>query len=536
MRDSGYLQHSHPSSPRNDPPPLLIEGCALLTPGAQGNLLLNQDILIVGSRIQAVGPTGTVSLDPAGEGIVLQGKGLLAIPGLINAHTHSPENLLKATSPSLPLELWLVPLFAGLLEWSPRLVYLSAMLGATEMLKTGTTAVLDHIWTVAGVASEYLDAAMQAYVDVGIRAAVTPSIEDQDLVLEAGRQHGLQFPQHPFTDRFSSWPALDEQIAALERFLDTWHQAADGRLRCLVGPSGIHWCSPSLLQSCLQLAERYRTGIHLHVVETELQAVIIRNMLGQGGIAFLDHVGMLRPGTSLAHAIWLDPGDLERLVRTGAIVVHNPVSNLRLGSGRFPLVEARRLGVTVALGSDGSASNDTQNMFGVLKLTGLVHNGAGDLAVGTSSRPWSSEMQVISPETGMPGWKHQSSPPSDSGLTRQLMAVNPGSSPSPTPAVEWEKRGGILFAARDYAAAVQAYQRAVELEANNASTWLALGDAYFALDRYTEALQSYEKAVSLNPNDSVAWFNRGTTLDVLRRHREAEACFERARLLSAEEL
>ncbi len=378
MRDSGYLQHSHPSSPRNDPPPLLIEGCALLTPGAQGNLLLNQDILIVGSRIQAVGPTGTVSLDPAGEGIVLQGKGLLAIPGLINAHTHSPENLLKATSPSLPLELWLVPLFAGLLEWSPRLVYLSAMLGATEMLKTGTTAVLDHIWTVAGVASEYLDAAMQAYVDVGIRAAVAPSIEDQDLVLEAGRQHGLQFPQHPFTDRFSSWPALDEQIAALERFLDTWHQAADGRLRCLVGPSGIHWCSPSLLQSCLQLAERYRTGIHLHVVETELQAVIIRNMLGQGGIAFLDHVGMLRPGTSLAHAIWLDPGDLERLVRTGAIVVHNPVSNLRLGSGRFPLVEARRLGVTVALGSDGSASNDTQNMFGVLKLTGLVHNVPGE--------------------------------------------------------------------------------------------------------------------------------------------------------------
>jgi len=395
MRDSGYLQHSHPSSsPDNDPPSLLIEGCALLAPGAQGNLLLNQDILIVGSHIRAVGPTGTVSLDPAGEGMVLQGKGLLAVPGLINAHTHSPENLLKATSPSLPLELWLVPLFTGLLEWSPRLVYLSVMLGATEMLKTGTTAVLDHIWTVAGVASEYLDAAMQAYVDVGIRAAVAPSIEDQDLVLEAGTQHGFQFPQHPFTDRFSAWPALDEQVAALERFLATWHQAADGRLRCLVGPSGIHWCSPSLLQTCLQLAERYRTGIHLHAVETELQAVIIHNMLRQGGIAFLDHVGMLRPGTSLAHAIWLDPGDLERLARTGAIVVHNPVSNLRLGSGRFPLVEARRLGVTVALGSDGSASNDTQNMFGVLKLTGLVHNIPGE-----DYEQWPGPVEILTAAT-----------------------------------------------------------------------------------------------------------------------------------------
>ncbi len=375
MRDSDYLQRSHSSSsPHSDPPSLLIQGCTLLAPDAPGSILLDQDILIVGSRIQAIGPTGTVLRDPAGSGTILQGKGLLAIPGLINAHTHSPENLLKATSPSLPLELWLVPLFAGLLEWSSHLVYLSAMLGATEMLKTGTTAVLDHIWTVAGVASEYLDMAMKAYADVGIRAAVAPSIEDRDLLLEAGAQHGLVFPPHPFTDRFSSWPPLDVQVDALERFLATWHQAADGRLRCLVGPSGIHWCSSSLLHTCLQLAERYMTGIHLHAVETELQAAVIHNVLGQGGIAFLDHVGMLRPGTSLAHAIWLDPGDLERLAGRGAIVVHNPVSNLRLGSGRFPLIKARRLGVTVALGSDGSASNDTQNMFGVLKLTGLVHN------------------------------------------------------------------------------------------------------------------------------------------------------------------
>ena len=353
---------------------VLIQGCALLEPQEQSGLLFDQDILIVGERIQAVGSTGTLAFNALRLDRIIQGKGLVVIPGLINAHTHSLENLLKATSPSLPLELWLVPLFSDTVHWSPRLVYLSVLLGAIEMLKTGTTAVLDHLWTVDGVAPEYLNATMQAYSDAGIRAAVAPSIEDQDLVLEAGTKLGLEFPHHPFIDRFTTWPSIEQQIAALEQFIAHWHLSANGRLRCLVGPSGIHWCSPRLIQACLALAEQYQTGIHLHAVETELQAAVIRETLGQGGIAYLDSLGILKPGTSLAHAIWLEDGDLEMLARTGTTAVHNPVSNLRLGSGRFPFAEARKQGVTIALGSDGSASNDTQNMFGVLKLTGLIHN------------------------------------------------------------------------------------------------------------------------------------------------------------------
>ncbi|QBD83169.1 amidohydrolase [Ktedonosporobacter rubrisoli] len=379
MHSIGYLQQSvhgdHCANEiTNSQPQLLIRGCNLLSPHAQTRLLYNQDILVAGTRIQAVGPSGTLDCNPFRIERIISGEGLIAMAGLVNAHTHSLENMLKATSPSLPLELWLVPLFVDTVKWSPRFVYLSALLGAIEMLKTGTTAVLDHLWTVAGVDPEYLNATMQAYNDVGIRAAVAPAIEDQDLVLEAGIRRGLAFPSHPFIDRFAHWPAIDAQVRALEQFIATWHNADDGRLRCLVGPSGIHWCSPALLQSCLELSERYQTGIHLHAVETELQAAIIHEMLGQGGIAYLDKMGVLKRGTSLAHAIWLDQGDLELLAGSATTVVHNPISNLRLGSGRFPLAEAFNHGVSVALGSDGSASNDTQNMFGVLKLTGLVHN------------------------------------------------------------------------------------------------------------------------------------------------------------------
>ncbi len=321
-----------------------------------------------------MGPSGTLTLNPLRIEQIIEGKERLALPGMINAHTHSLENMLKATSPSLPLELWLVPLFSDNIQWNPRFVYLSALLGAVEMLKSGTTAVLDHLWTAEGVSLPSLNATMEAYRTAGIRASVAPAIEDQDLILEAGHARGLHFPPHPFIDRFHTWAPISEQLAALSDFIATWHNSAEGRLRCLVGPSGIHWCSSELLASCTELAEKYQTGLHLHAVETEVQARVIHEQLGQGGISYLHQRGVLKAGTSLAHAIWLDEGDLELLASCGSSIVHNPVSNLRLGSGRFPLVEALEKGVTVALGSDGSASNDTQNMFGVLKFSGLLHN------------------------------------------------------------------------------------------------------------------------------------------------------------------
>jgi 5-methylthioadenosine/S-adenosylhomocysteine deaminase len=145
MQNASEPHTSSRTDGSDDTARVLIQNCALLSPDMPGRLLYHQDVLIAGSRILAIGSTGTL----ASEGVdtLLDGQGKVAIPGLINAHTHSPENLLKATSPSLPLELWLIPLFTGITDWTPRLVYLSAMLGAIEMLKSGTTAVLDHLWT-----------------------------------------------------------------------------------------------------------------------------------------------------------------------------------------------------------------------------------------------------------------------------------------------------------------------------------------------------------------------------------------------------
>ncbi|GCE50828.1 cytosine/adenosine deaminase-related metal-dependent hydrolase [Thermosporothrix hazakensis] len=358
----------------DEQPTLLLQNCTLLPDAGGQGLRASLDISIVGQMIQQIGPAGSIPVSDHTR--VIDASGMLAVPGLLNGHTHSPENLLKATIPPLPLELWGLTLFSSFVEWTPRLTYLSTLLGAIEMLKGGTTATLDHLWTADGIAGEHLSAAMQAYRDAGIRASVAPMIEDRDLLIEFGQEHGIEFPSHPFSDRFELWSSMDEQLATLEAFMDQWHLQGDGRLRCLLGPNGVQWCSSSLLESCLKLADRYETGLHLHALETQLQTRIIKRMLGTGGIRYLHDMGVLRSGTSLAHCIWVEPGDLEIIAESGATVIHNPVSNMRLGSGIFPLEEARRAGVRVALGSDGSASNDTQNVYGALKLAGLLHNNA----------------------------------------------------------------------------------------------------------------------------------------------------------------
>ncbi|GCE23040.1 amidohydrolase family protein [Dictyobacter kobayashii] len=354
---------------------ILIENCRLLSQEDPSGLV-SGDILVVGNIIEAIGKAGTLRAPDDVLCHTLTGENVLAVAGMINAHTHSPENILKAALPSMPVEIWGLALYNDYIAWTPQLTYLSALAGALEMLKTGTTAVLDHHWTVVGVSAEHLNAVMQAYHDCGIRATVAPFLEDRDLLLEAGERYGVSFPAHPYVDRFDNWVPLEEQFAVIEQFMQNWHGGAGGRLRGMPGPVGIQWCSPDLLHSCLEIAQKYQVGMHLHALETQFQANMVEKMLGKKGLQFLQDEGALKAGTSLAHAIWLEPGDLSLLAQTQTTVVHNPISNLRLGSGRFQLEEAIQQGVHVALGSDGSASNDTQNMFEVLKMTGLVHNQA----------------------------------------------------------------------------------------------------------------------------------------------------------------
>jgi 5-methylthioadenosine/S-adenosylhomocysteine deaminase len=363
---------------------ILIRGCAVLDESQPDGYASRQNILIEGNRIARI---GRQQISESGIDQVIEGAGRLAIPGFVNAHTHSPENFTKATKEKLPLELWLLDLFL-IGGFSPREVYLAAMLGAMEMLKTGTTAVLDHLWMGDGLTPEGLDAAMQAYADAGIRGGVAPLIEDSDQVMGAAVKARPALA--PLLESSHEKMTASEYIELLDWLFRKWHRAEGGRLLCFAGPSGFQWCSEKLLQGSLDVAKRHGGGWHMHLVETKVQAMVCFDLYGKSATAAMKERGLLGPEVSLAHCVWLDDADLDMLADSDSRVVHNPASNLRIGSGLAPVIEMLERGIKVALGTDGSASSDNQIMFDAMKLAGLVHN-----LRSTDHHRWPSSRDIV---------------------------------------------------------------------------------------------------------------------------------------------
>lgn len=347
---------------------VVLRGCdALVRPG---DLRSAVDLTIDRGLVAAVAPTGSAPA-PAGAR-VLDARGLLAIPGLVNAHTHSPENCLRGAGERLPLEPWLCLMFGVGGFYDEHAHYVCALAGACEMLRTGTTAVLDHLWmTPPNVAA--VDAAMRAYRDAGIRAGVAPLMGDSDATEALANAHGVDLSLASIPGQVGVLPT-DELIAQLEASIAAWHGAEDGRLRVLAGPSGVQWASDALLCGLADVAARHQTGFHIHLLETTVQDATARRRFGHSGLCGLDELGVLNDRTSLPHSVWIDGDDVARIAARGAVVVHNPAANLRLGSGRAPVAALLDAGATVALGTDGSASSDNQVVFDQVKLAALIHN------------------------------------------------------------------------------------------------------------------------------------------------------------------
>jgi 5-methylthioadenosine/S-adenosylhomocysteine deaminase len=364
---------------------ILIENCSLLDQSSPSGLKENVSILVEGNRI------ANIASSPLNRGNVdrtLSGKGLLAMPGLVNAHAHSPENYLRGTTEKVPLELWLFDFFSSGVRFSTRETYLAALVGAAEMLRTGTTSLLDHFWVNGGMTIDDLDAVMEAYRDIGIRAAVAPLVEDLRPELEAAIQNDPDLASH--TGNADSALDVPHYLDTLEAFFEKWHRAENGRLRCLAGPSGPQWCSEGVLHGCAEIAAHYQSGVHMHTDETKLQALLCREIYGSSAISHLHEQGLLGPHVSLAHCVWVDDRDMEILAETGATVVHNPASNLKLGSGFAPILQMKEKGIHLAIGADGSASSDNHLLFDIMKLTGLIHS-----ARETDHRRWLAARDVV---------------------------------------------------------------------------------------------------------------------------------------------
>jgi 5-methylthioadenosine/S-adenosylhomocysteine deaminase len=297
----------------------------------------------------------------------------IVMPGLVNGHSHSPSNLLKGTWARLPLEIWRQYIRAGWREYSDEALQVSAQLGIIEMIRTGCTSVMDHFYS--GSPSPYMGAmqVVDAMATAGMRGGLALTLSDQQydqtVGLDTARLSAAAKQEVGRISQLEGKTTLEDFIA----FAASARQRT-GLVLPIVGPSAPHRCSKEQLTRCSEVAAELDTMVHMHVCETKGQFFQGQKIFGCTPVAHLDRIGVLNDRLSMAHCVWLTDEDMDRVAARGTIVIHNPASNGKLGSGRMRFDEMLRRKVRVGLATDGSGSNDTQNMFEGMRLAGILHN------------------------------------------------------------------------------------------------------------------------------------------------------------------
>ena len=325
----------------------LLHAGVLLTQDDDRRVLENAALAIDGGRIVALGCGRDVTAAWQAREI-LDLSGMLVMPGLVNAHTHAAMTFLRGLADDMPLMDWLqqkiFPVEQGL---TPDLVRLGSLLGFAEMLRTGTTACVDMYIFEAAV----LEAADRA----GLRCLAGEGV--------------FNFPS-------ACCPDADAALACTREMAQRW--AGHDRLHVAVMPHSVYTTTAAQLTACRELADELGLPLHLHLAETRLETALSLQQHGLRPVAHADRLGLLRPGTILAHVVDVDADEMALLTRRGVSVVHNPSSNMKLASGVAPVPAMLDAGVRLALGSDGAASNNRLNMFTEMGRAALLHKAAGD--------------------------------------------------------------------------------------------------------------------------------------------------------------
>ncbi len=264
----------------------------------------------------------------------------LILPGLVNAHTHLEQTFMRGHSADRALLDWLKnciwKLQAAMTAEDTRL---ACALGMVEAVRGGATTIVHHFKLPA--TRQHTDGVLHTAAGMGVR-----------LVLARG-----------WADRGANAEPAASILADLERLFAEWHGAADGRIRIANGPLAPWRCSPELLRETTALARRHGALTHCHMNETRDEVDLTLKQTGLRPVEWFESLGILGPDFHAVHGVWLSPREIELLRERGCSVVHCPAANMILASGAAPLARLLRAGVNVALGTDGPASNDGQDML-----------------------------------------------------------------------------------------------------------------------------------------------------------------------------
>ncbi len=317
--------------------PILITNTTLFT-DPDTALLADHWLLTQGNGIHSFGPMETV---PQDNGVTqINGEGKLLMPGLINGHNHCAMTLFRGLADDMELGQWLNEhIFpAEATHVSPEMVYWCTKLAAAEMILSGTTTVADGYF--------YEEQAAQALLDAGMRAIPAHGIID--------------FPA-------PGVPDPEKNIDAVEAYLLDW-QEKDERIRPGIFAHSPYTCSPKTLQRAKDLARKYQAPFFIHVAESRQEQEILMDPQGTSPIRHLAALDLLDADTVLIHCVWLDDEDRKIIQESRAGVVVCPQSQFKLASGIAQASEMMDMGIPVGLGTDGSASNNSLDLFREMDL------------------------------------------------------------------------------------------------------------------------------------------------------------------------
>jgi len=315
-----------------------LKNCKFIITQNEGKILKNTSIFIEDGKIielsEKIGVEAEYEIDCSNN---------VCIPGLINTHTHAAMSIFRGYADDLPLRVWLNDkIWPMERKLKKEHCYIGSLLSCIEMIKSGTTLFWDMYFNPM--------MCVKAAAEVGLKAIVSIGVFD-----------------------FNDSSTRDKMIQEITSFL---YEIKDYEPKIIgaIGPHAPYTCSNELLMKCKDIADKEGRLLQIHVAETMEEQVEFKEKYGKREIEFLDSIGFLSPNVVAVHCVWISKNEIRLLSKNGVKISHCPVSNMKLAvGGVLPLNECLKNNVIVSLGSDGAASNNSLNMFDVMKFCALIH-------------------------------------------------------------------------------------------------------------------------------------------------------------------
>jgi 5-methylthioadenosine/S-adenosylhomocysteine deaminase len=319
---------------------IIIKNGTVLTMDSKNSIFETGFLCIRGDSISKIG-TGTPSSFKAEK--IIDARGGLILPGLVNCHTHAAMSLFRGLADDLPLMEWLNNyIFPAERRIDAEFVYTGTLLALAEMILSGTTTFCDMYL--------FEDQVARAARKAGVRCLVGEVLYD--------------FPS-------PNYGPVEKGLEYTESLIQKWQK--DPLVSIAVEPHSLFTCSPELLTASNELALKYKVPVIIHVAETLTELSEIKEKYGKTPVKYLDSLGLLGPHLIADHCVHIDDADIKTLADHGVKVVHNPESNMKLASGIAPIPQMLSQGVTVGLGTDGCASNNNLDLFSEMDTAAKLH-------------------------------------------------------------------------------------------------------------------------------------------------------------------